>query len=244
MALPVCLQPRLRSRRIKVALADKLAIVLRSYLNAVVPRTRGLCPYVHNKKKRDTCIKEEKITVCRYFKTNSCTRGDDCEFAHIHVRVVPEVKIGMIRIMNLLDDADPNALYNVLIDSGANEVVRPFNQGWWHEIINRRKGRMVNVGLAGGTTTKAAMTQYGEIMLRERGERNRSWIAPVSRQTLELGLNMVWTKDEVTLITASGKTLKAKIIGGLPFMTWEDFIDLRSGLIQSHLKGAQTILRE
>ena len=103
---------------------------------------------------------------------------------------------------------------------------------------------MVNVGLAGGTTTKAAMTQYGEIMLRERGERNRSWIAPVSRLTLELGLNMVWTKDEVTLITASGKTLKAKLICVLPFMTWEDFIDLRSGLIQSHLKGAQTILRE
>ena len=38
----------------------------------------------------------------------------------------------------------------VLVDSGANEVVRPYNSSWWNEImVFRNKGRLVTVKLAG-----------------------------------------------------------------------------------------------
>ena len=58
-----------------------------------------------------------------------------------------------------------SARYKVLVDTGANEVVRPHNSQWWHEIMQERsKGKPVSMKLAGGKVITRAMTQYGKMM--------------------------------------------------------------------------------
>ena len=53
---------------------------------------------------------------------------------------------------------------DVLVDSGANEVARPYNESWFKEITLGLKGEVCKVGLAGSTGAMAAMTLYGENM--------------------------------------------------------------------------------
>eukprot|EP00975_Prorocentrum_lima_P040943 8600015-Prorocentrum_lima.AAC.1 len=38
----------------------------------------------------------------------------------------------------------------VLVDTGANEIIRPHNPDWWSEIIKGEKGQPVKLKLAGG----------------------------------------------------------------------------------------------
>eukprot|EP00975_Prorocentrum_lima_P022294 4686792-Prorocentrum_lima.AAC.1 len=46
----------------------------------------------------------------------------------------------------------------VLVDTGANEIIRPRNPDWWNEIIKGETGQPVTLKLAGGVMTKGAMT--------------------------------------------------------------------------------------
>eukprot|EP00975_Prorocentrum_lima_P043001 9027314-Prorocentrum_lima.AAC.1 len=50
----------------------------------------------------------------------------------------------------------------VLVDTGANEIIRPHNPDWWNEIIKREKGQPATLKLAGGVMTnkRGAVTQY------------------------------------------------------------------------------------
>eukprot|EP00975_Prorocentrum_lima_P065891 12906132-Prorocentrum_lima.AAC.1 len=50
------------------------------------------------------------------------------------------------------------AVRRVLVDTGANEIIRPHNPGWWNELIKGEKGQPVILKLAGGVMTKGAMT--------------------------------------------------------------------------------------
>ena len=125
------------------------------------------------------------------------------------------------------------------MDSGANEVVRPYSSSWWNEIIIlRNKGKPVTVKLAGGQEIRAAMTQHGEIMLPGREDQDRAgWILPVSRLTKELGIKVTWGPHGVTLIHPDGREVRARTEQGLTFLDWVDFAPIRSALIESHRQG-------
>ena len=80
----------------------------------------------------------------------------------------------------------------VLVDSGANEVVRPFSPSWWDEIVNGKTGTaMFDIALAGGVAGQGAMTQYGEVMVKCKAV-SSGWICPVSRIVRELGMRFEW----------------------------------------------------
>ena len=72
---------------------------------------------------------------------------------------------------------------------------------------------MVHVGLAGGQVSKGAVTQHGEIMFKERGDKDRSWVIPVSRLVVELGINLTWTRSEIILTAATGRKIVAPLVG-------------------------------
>ena len=165
-------------------------------------------------------MEAKKIELCKFFKSG-CNRGAECPYVHCAVKTLPEVKVGAMKVM-ALQDRGLGSNYNVLIDSGANEVVRPYNSTWRSEIcVYKSKGIMVSMTIAGGMTALAAMTQHGETMLKDRGLAIKGWIIPVSRLTSELVIKLTCSKDVVTLVTAGGKFKRAKVVGGLPYLLWE-----------------------
>ena len=95
---------------------------------------------------------------------------------------------------------------DVLVDSGANEVVRPYSESSFEEIILGLKGELCKVCLAGGTVVVVAMTQYGEIMFPKeaRSSVDSKWIVPVCRLTTELGCVITWDRRGMRLNFPSG----------------------------------------
>ena len=83
----------------------------------------------------------------------------------------------------------------VLVDSGANEVMRPYSASWWSEIESGHKGEILTASLAGGLQMECAMTQHGEIMMKtgRTGDPYGKWILPVCRMIVELGAKQEWT---------------------------------------------------
>ena len=79
----------------------------------------------------------------------------------------------------------------MLVDSGANEVVRPYVQGWYDEIMRGEKGRRVAVSMAGGGASCAVMTQHGEVMIpvdeNQKTPESAHRIVPCCRLINELG---------------------------------------------------------
>ena len=67
-----------------------------------------------------------------------------------------------------------------LLDSGANEVVRPFSLKWWRRIKSGRcKGSVVSVNLAAGLkSSDCALTGSGELMIRGPDNEVQGWIFP------------------------------------------------------------------
>ena len=64
----------------------------------------------------------------------------------------------------------------VLVDSGANEMIRPYNHQWWIEIAHGKgSGNMVNMKLTGNATKVAAMNQFGEVMTNDRQPKGTVW---------------------------------------------------------------------
>ena len=115
---------------------------------------------------------------------------------------------------------------DVLVDSGANEVARPYNSSWFREIENGFKGEMVTVNLAGVHSARSAMTQYGEIMLpgsSEAKDGDSKWIVPVCRLVRKLGCVITWGKRGMRLDFPSGVRIRTKERSGLCFVAWEDF---------------------
>ena len=161
---------------------------------------------------KDLSKKKRSETPCHFFASEKgCRKGDKCEYLHeAKPGGVPDTK-PMVSVMEYLPEKNPGGVPStkplvsvivcglqnkkenedrVLVDSGANEAVRPHSSSWWNEIIIlRNKGKPVTVKLAGGQEIRAAMTQHGEIMLPGREDQDRaSWILPVSRLTKELGI--------------------------------------------------------
>ena len=100
-----------------------------------------------------------------------------------------------------------SARYKVLVETGANEVVRPHHPQWRHEIMQEcSKGKPVSMKLAGGKIITGAMTQYGEVMPPPPNHGDGvGWMLPVQRAVRELGMEMIWTQDYICLRYPGGK---------------------------------------
>jgi hypothetical protein len=177
--------------------------------------------------------------ICYWFNTaGGCKKGKDCPYEHREKEETSEKKnetqrptasvvfIGMSKVTS-----------HVLVDTGANEVVRPYNQSWWNEIMNGKPGtHFFEVGLAGGLAGQGAMTQYGEVMVRCKSAAS-GWICPVSRVVRELGMKFEWGKAGAKLVDTDGTVVPAVYDDGLMYLTWEAFQPIRSRLIENHKGG-------
>ena len=109
------------------------------------------CKYVHDEKAKKEFEKKQseepqKRGLCYFFnKPSGCHRGDKCKFLHEHkpgqkpeslkpggaTDAKPTVSVILCGMQSQKRGDDTR----VLMDSAANEVVRPYNSFWWKEII-------------------------------------------------------------------------------------------------------------
>ena len=126
-----------------------------------------------------------------------------------------------------------------LLDSGASEIVRPYN--WkWHQAIKegRCKGSDVPVCLAGGVMKTGVMTSTGEVMIPRDSDETQGWILPMGRIVEELGGAVAWDVDKFKIEFPSGKVVKAIERGdGLRYVDERDLQWIRQQLVTSHLGG-------
>ena len=132
----------------------------------------------------------------------------------------------------------------VLVDTGANEVVRPFQRRWYDEIWRGEKGTPLRVNMADGKYTLAAMTQYGEVMIPvmsdEKTPESARWIVPTCRMIDELVCSMNINSDGMMVNFPGGKKIMTIKLNGLNFITWKDFIDIKDELAISHRVGRKS----
>ena len=141
----------------------------------------------------------------------------------------------------------------VLVDTGANEVVRPHSERDLWQIENEAKGtRKTKVRLAGGKWYEAGMTVCGEYMLgpsngggyAAESRAKGPWILPMIRGRRELGLDLTWWWDGCWLSGGQcTEPIKCELIKDLPYITWEQFEDIRLALASSHKCGRKAIDR-
>ena len=85
------------------------------------------------------------------------------------------------------------------MDTGANEVIRPYGSQWCVDIIKgKRKGKRVALSLAGNNVCQAVMNEFGELMMEENktpSQADIGWILPVSRLQQELRIGVTWNPD-------------------------------------------------
>ena len=129
----------------------------------------------------------------------------------------------------------------VLVDTGANEVVRPFQKRWYEEIWRGEKGTPLRVNMADGKYTLAAMTQFGEVMLpvlaEDKTAESARWIVPTCRMIDELGCSLNLNSDGMVVNFPGGKKIMTIKMNGLNFITWKDFIGIKDELAISHRVG-------
>ena len=84
----------------------------------------------------------------------------------------------------------------VLVDTGANELIRPHSKQWWIDMECRKcKGTKVTMKLAGNVEQPGFMTDIGEVMMNVGLTINGyaiAWILPVSRMQEELNVEARW----------------------------------------------------
>ena len=119
------------------------------------------------------------------------------------------------------------------MDTGANEVIRPYNQEWWLEVVTgKAKGKYGTMKLAGNMTEYGAMTTYGEVMMKggmNQGTHDIGWILPMARIQEELGMEARWKSDgSAVLMYPDGEEVKLVKDQELQFIRWEDFPSDRS----------------
>ena len=123
----------------------------------------------------------------------------------------------------------------VLVDSGANEVVRPYR----HD-INRKGTIAMGIVLASGEVVGGCRTRDGEVVFRPASsasdcsdlESSGEWILGVMR-VIEVGGAFHWTNQGATLMFPDQGFLRkvsCRVRNGLPYITWKDFAVLRKVL--------------
>ena len=133
----------------------------------------------------------------------------------------------------------------VLVDSGANELIRPFSRQWWTDMEHKKcKGTKVVMKLAGNVLVPGYMTGIGEVMMQENPRKHDydiTWILPVNRLQEELEVEVRWRADgTAALYFPDGKVVELIRQQGLSFIDYEDFMPIRQQLAVSHQKGRPT----
>ena len=193
---------------------------------------------------------QRKHLCITWMRTGICC-AENCPYNHhMPVELQCQVVLTASDIGNLLGGTETQRAVSkkgmVLMDSGANEVVRPFSNWEWAQIENKKPfTRKMNAGLAMGSAMEAGITMGGELMRAppkythfKGNEGDCNWICPMGRCRNELGMDFHWTSKGPRI---SGGMLREPIygvvIGGLPFLTWDQFQVVRYGLQQSHQGG-------
>ena len=208
-------------------------------------------------------FKKSRTGHCRYFMDRFCYKGNECkamhdpkvreEYKELEQKLTNKVDALAAKVnINVVMAAKANAqevqqewkippYKRVLLDSGANELVRPYHEKLWNDIIGGRlQGEWLDVTLAGGIASKALKTDGGEIMFPpDDGGLFGSWIVPVMRMTDELGARVQWTSDGCTVKFPDGQKVDAYLRGGLTYLPWESFRMIRGQLMESHRNGRQ-----
>ena len=113
---------------------------------------------------------------------------------------------------------------SVLVDSGANETIRP-----WDETITETGCKKTSVVTASGDRVPALRTKDGELCIKSSGE-SRDWLLSV-RRLVEAGGTFEWTSNgaELTFPDREGRkqSIKRQIVNGLPFLDWTEFRPIR-----------------
>ena len=125
---------------------------------------------------------------------------------------------------------------SVLVDSGANETIRPWTQGYSETGCKR-----TSVITASGDRIPALRTRDGELCLQSSGDA-KDWLLSV-RRLVEAGGSFNWNPEAatVTYVDVTGRTHKVqcKIVNGLPFLEWDEFRPIRVALSQAY-RGKQS----
>ena len=125
---------------------------------------------------------------------------------------------------------------SVLVDSGANETIRPWTQGYSEAGCKR-----TSVITASGDRIPALRTRDGELCIQSSSDA-KDWLLSV-RRLVEAGGSFDWTPEAavVTYVDVSGRAHKVqcKIRNGLPFLEWDEFRPIRVALSQAY-RGKQT----
>ena len=126
--------------------------------------------------------------------------GDKCPWKH-EEPIKPEAKPNAVAQGARVMTCNPVSYkvpyhHRVLVDSGANELIRPYNHQWWIDIMyGKGNGQKVNMKLAGNVTRATAMNQFGEVMIKDsrpKGQYDIGWILPVSRLQDELVMTIAY----------------------------------------------------
>ena len=135
----------------------------------------------------------------------------------------------------------------VLVDSGANEVVRRYRSN-----ISRKGTIAMRIVLASGEVVGGFRTRDGEVVLQsdssaaESGDPESSgeWILGVMR-VIEVGGAFHWTNQGATLLFPDQgflRKVRCRVRNGLPYMTWTDFAVLRK-VLSRHWKSSDGRIR-
>ena len=191
------------------------------------------CPYKHHIPENTN----EAGTPAQVFMFNRWTFGDRD----------PKVNFGQLRKhVALVNEFNTNKSLEgkVLLDTGANELVRSFSYSEWSNIDMGRAGtRKAQVRLAGNKWHGAGMNANGEYMIvptRQIGimqepENKGPWICPMIRCRRELGIKLEWGDEGCYLYGGNlPRPIEAEIINDLPYIDKEQFEDIRLVLAASH----------
>ena len=125
----------------------------------------------------------------------------------------------------------------VLVDSGANETIRP-----WDETINEAGCKRTSVVTASGDRVSALRTKDGELCVKSNGG-SSDWLLSV-RRLVEAGGTFGWTQNgaEVTFRDHEGREqhIKCHLVNGLPFLDWTE-VKIRILLSKFHKTEGGTV---
>ena len=124
----------------------------------------------------------------------------------------------------------------VLVDSGANQVLRP-----WSPEVEKELGQAapLDVTLASGERRRGWKTTQGEVVLPKMFASSSPWILPVSRVVRELGYQVIWKPEAVELQSPSGRVFTCVMKHDLPYLRWKDFKDIRRQLAKSFQESSR-----
>ena len=128
----------------------------------------------------------------------------------------------------------------MLLDSGANELIRPYNHDQWGATVHGMEGSMVRMYLAGNIVVSGAMTKFGEVMMQtgRHNDYDIAWIIPVCRLQSELGYDVLYKRDNsCILISPEGNTIIIEPNRGLTFAKHLSVQGIAKGSSQNHLRG-------